>query len=333
MNRIAVIGADVFDTFAWHIQYTLQKMGYNSKIFDIGDTWIRKLFKGYFLYYGMRFYKKFEYYVFRKLEKTILSYNPQLIIVVYRHVPPFVIDFLKKELNAKIIHWNSDSLATLDRGYIFTSKYDTWFVKDRYMESFMKDKLGLNVYYLPRCFNPDIHKPPKKVKFGSLFDVSIAGTLYPYRAKMLDDLSENFNIKIFGDLPRWMDKRYKKFHSGEYIKGKRKAEVFYGSKINLNILHYAEINGDHGRLFEIAGCGGFQICDEKDVIKELFVENKEIILYKNIKDLRDKVAFYLKNVDKAFDIAVRSRKRALKEHTYEKRIKEVFKIIGFRNIK
>lgn len=249
---------------------------------------------------------------------------------MYRNIPPFVIDLIKKETYAKVIFLTGDHLGNFERGYAFISNYDAFFVKDKYIVDFMKNKLGLNAHYLAESFNPDIHSHSlAKFNFGSLYDISIVGTLYPYRTKILEHLIDKYNLSIFGSKPRWLDKKWNQYFKNEYLIGKKKSETFFQSKVNLNTLRYEEITGANCRVFEIAGSGGFQICDRKEGIKELFEEDKEIVMFDTMNELKEKINYYLKNQDKAYEIAQNARERALKEHTYEHRIKEIFRIIGF----
>lgn len=326
IKNIAIIGGNIFDSLSFHIHYTLKKMGYNPEFFDLGTPLERNITKDAF-FYLVRFSQAYEKNVFNRLADRIISFNPDLIFVIYRTVPPYVIKRLKNELKSKIIFFTSDAFVNIERGYSLISDYDLYIVKDKIMENTLRDKLGLNVETLPECMNPDFHKPPEQSEFGSLYQLSIVGSLYPYRAKVLASLINEFNLKIFGNIPRWMESEWGKYHTHRYVTGKEKSRVFYGSKINLNIMHFAEFNSGNCRLFEIAGAGGFQICDEKPAIKELFTENKEMIFYNNLGDLKDKIRYYLNHQDEAIQIASEARERALKEHTYDLRLKTIFTLL------
>jgi spore maturation protein CgeB len=127
-----------------------------------------------------------------------------------------------------------------------------------------------------------------------------------------------------------MSKKWKKLHTNRYIRLEEKSKIFYTSKINLNTLHYGEVNAGNCRLFEVAGSGGFQICDRKEEIGNYFIEDKEIVLFDTLKELIDKINYYLEHQDEAEMIAKNGYKRAISEHTYRHRILKIFEIIGFR---
>lgn len=334
MKKIAIIsGGNIVDSMSWHVRYTLNKMGYISDMFYLDQNHLEALVPASIISILRRGFKSFEEYQYKKLIENIVAYEPELIIVIIRNIPPRVIDELKKQLKTKIIFWTGDSLLNLERGYVFLSDYDAWFVKDMFMYDFMKNKSGLNVHYVPECCNPDFHYLEKEVEFGSLHNVTIAGTLYPYRASIISQLEQkNIQVDIFGYIPRWMDEKWHKQHTHQYIKLENKRKVFRGSKINLNTLHYSEIKGANCRLFELAGCGGFQLCDKREIIKSYFNEDEEIVLYTNTNELIDKINYFKNNTEQAKQIANKASKRAHLEHTYEKRILQIFKYINFDQV-
>lgn len=332
MKNITIIGKRNEDSLAWHINYTLNKLDYNSTIIEPKGGFENKFLNETQRLYLSKIFKSYEDYVYKKLISEIKKTNPSLIIVILRNIPPYVIKELKKTLSTKIIFWTGDGLVNLERQYALISEYDAWFVKDVYMYDFMKNKLNLNVYKIGECINKYVHKKPLNIDFGTICDVSVVGTLYPYRAKICENLLEkNINLSIYGSVPSWIGNKWKNLHQNKYVTLDEKNKVFYGSKINLNTIFYGDINAGNCRLFEVAGAGGFQICDRKSEINEYFEEDKEIVFFDNINELILKINYYLKNPEEAYKIGEASRKKALSKHTYEHRIDEIFKIIGFTN--
>jgi len=330
MKKIAVVGEEAEDTLAWHIHYTLEKMSYQAKIFEPSGGLEKYFISAQNRFYLSRISQKYEEHIFKNLSRQIIDYEPTLVIVILRNIPPYVIDSIKKASNVKIVFWTGDGMVNLQRQYALISKYDAWFVKDRYMYDFMRSKLRLNVHLLPECCNPYVQKPPSKTAFGSKYDVSVVGTLYPYRANILDQLiADDITVDIFGAMPNWIGAKWKQRHAHQYVVLDKKNEVFYGSKINLNTIFYGDIDAGNCRLFEVAGAGGFQICDRKEAIKNYFVEDEEIVFFDTADELIKKIKYYLEHQDEAEAIAKRGHERALKEHRYEDRINKIFEIIGF----
>jgi len=83
-----------------------------------------------------------------------------------------------------------------------------------------------------------------------------------------------------------------------------------------------------GRNFEIPGCRGFLISGYADNLSDYYEINKEVVCYKNSDDLINKIKYYLKNEKEREQIAQAGYERTIQEHTYERRFKEIFKIMG-----
>jgi len=71
------------------------------------------------------------------------------------------------------------------------------------------------------------------------------------------------------------------------------------------------------RTFEIAGCGGFQLCDKFQ--DAWFTDGREIARFTTPADLRAAVIRYLDQEDQRSAIASAARVRAVQEHTFKHR--------------
>jgi len=83
-----------------------------------------------------------------------------------------------------------------------------------------------------------------------------------------------------------------------------------------------------GRNFEIPGCGGFLLTGEADNLRDYYQDGKEVVIYKSTGDLIEKIKYYLEHDKEREVIAVAGYERTIREHTYEQRFNEIFKIIG-----
>lgn len=83
-----------------------------------------------------------------------------------------------------------------------------------------------------------------------------------------------------------------------------------------------------GRNFEVPGCGGFLLTSKTDDLENYYKFDREIVCYDGIQDLADKIKYYLSHESERESIAQRGYERTLREHTYEKRFKEIFRKIG-----
>ncbi len=80
-----------------------------------------------------------------------------------------------------------------------------------------------------------------------------------------------------------------------------------------------------GRNFEVPACGGFLLTGYSDEnLEEYYIDGKEIVIFKNLTDLIEKSKYYLSHEAERAVIAKAGYERTIKEHTYEKRFREIF---------
>ncbi len=161
-------------------------------------------------------------------------------------------------------------------------------------------------------FNPDIFYPVDERRITEVdrkefsCDISFTGESYgmnpegAYRAGILDQLGE-YNVKIWGDSGWRMRFPYyenlSRFYQGERLPYKKLRKLYKISTINLNMPSPQVITGFQPRFFEIAACKGFQIVDWRKELDETFSEN-DLVTFKNIEDLKDKITYFLRNLEK-----------------------------------
>lgn len=172
--------------------------------------------------------------------------------------------------------------------------------------------------YQPMAGDPEIFYPRLEKKY----DVSFIGGNYGLRSKIVKRIAEKgINITTYG--PGWQNGA---------LEFDKMAEVFGQSKIILGV-GYAGYNKDittlKNRDFDAPMAGALYITSRNSLLAELYNENKEIVFYNNAKECAEKMKYYLSNTDKLNEIAVAGHKRALKYHTWEKRLEDVLKKLGF----
>ncbi|MBI9051228.1 MAG: glycosyltransferase [Anaerolineaceae bacterium] len=80
----------------------------------------------------------------------------------------------------------------------------------------------------------------------------------------------------------------------------------------------------HLREFEAPMCGALYCTGYSDELAEMFEPDKEVLTYRSKEEMLDKVRFYLANPKAADRIRQAGLKRALSEHTYQKRFQTLF---------
>jgi spore maturation protein CgeB len=200
------------------------------------------------------------------------------------------------------------------------------------MADFMRQKAGLNAYYLPEGFNPRIHiKPPIEKKIAEEqtgIDLLIYGGLYAYRARMVEQLLKaGIQPVIYGSEGPYCPPAIKKLFRNQYLVGEQKNRLLYGAKIVFNNFHYAEVNSANQKFFEINGIGGFQLCDYKTTLSSYSKVEVETFTYKTIQEAVDKIQYYTSRPLERYKIAHQQYEHFQQEHSFDRRVEEMLRII------
>lgn len=105
--------------------------------------------------------------------------------------------------------------------------------------------------------------------------------------------------------------------------GEDTTRVFAGSKINLNISLKGIEGGTPQRVMDVMAAGGFMLTNYCPETADLFVEDKEIVMFKTPEELFDKADYYLTHDDERQEIAKRGQNKVLECYTYEKKLKKI----------
>ena len=330
----AFIGAKGEDTLEFHLKDSLEFLGHEVKIFDI------TLLMGYggSLHYWLgRISDTYETAKARILAKDILTYQPDVVLGTYRFIHPLTIDLIKaSEPGIVAIHVNPDALINLEQQQVIASNYDFLFTKDPYMVKFLRDKAGLNAYYLPEAFNPRFHTIPsgsrKELEEKENTDILFFGNLYPYRARVIEQIIKlGYNVKLFGVEGPYFPNHLRANFYNRIILGSEKSKIIWGAKIVLNNLHYAEIEGVNCKYFEINGVGGFQICDFKETLREYSPVDPAKYSFNTMDEAEELIHYYLSRPEERYEIANLHHSHFLANHTYEHRVGTIIDLIKERN--
>ena len=189
------------------------------------------------------------------------------------------------------------------------------------------------VHYLPTACDPYFHIPLElskedKERWGS--PISFVGAGYHNRVQTFASMA-NYPFKIWGSewpngkpFDRLVQEESRRIKPEEYIK------IFNATDVNLNLHSSSERDGVdpsgdfvNPRTFELAACGAFQLCDDRQLLPELFEVGKEIITFSSREDMREKIAYYLARPEERKAVCDRARARILKDHSYDRRIEQM----------
>lgn len=215
-----------------------------------------------------------------------------------------------KELGIPVAYWAIDShihakynfqkKIAIDFSYIFVAQKE-------YVDDFKKN--NKNSFWLPLAADPEIHKPYLTEK---KFDIGFVGAknpkTHPERTKLLNCLEAKYNLVI---------------NSNAY--GGEMAKIYSSSKIGFN----KSLRGDlNMRVFEIMSCGTMLLTDRiSNGLNGLFEDKKHLVLYNNLRDLDEKIQYYLEKKEEREFIATEGQKEIWQKHTYKNRMDEMIESI------
>jgi len=337
--NIIIIGRKHKESFALHILETLINMGHTSSIYEPGfETQLTnsplkfKIFqiksKLYNIYSQTFLGKKHEQ---NKLKLFFKGKKIDLVLSCHDFLTPYDVKWMKDNFNCKVALWFPDAVSNFGKAMFLDSGYDFLFFKEPFIVDILKRELGKNAFYLPECCNPLKHKKIILNDNDHLIydcDITTAGNLHTARSTFFKNL-QDYDIKIWGNpAPTWMNTNgIKKMIQNKFVSNDDKSKAFIASKIVLNTFHPTEIYGVNVRLFEVAATSSFQICNYRKGIEDLYKIDEEIVIYNTLDELKLKIDYYLNNPDLRENISNKAYERTILEHTYEKRLKELLKII------
>jgi spore maturation protein CgeB len=130
---------------------------------------------------------------------------------------------------------------------------------------------------------------------------------------------------------RSRDPEVRKLVAGPAVFGREKLCVYSGATLSLNPHHpMNDIVGVNTRTFELAAAGACQLVDAKDELSPLFKPGDEVLVYRDLPELRRLLDHFLARPDEARAIGENARHRALAEHTLAHRVDEMLNILEDR---
>ena len=170
----------------------------------------------------------------------------------------------------------------------------------------------------PLAANPKLCYP-REVPFR--YDVSFAGSAYGNRIPLIHYLRQHgVQVSSFGN--GW---------PGGSVPPDRVQEIFCASRINLNFDDIAYTHYQCGKLrdFEVPMCGALMLCTHNEHLRNYFDLDREIFTFRTPKECLEKIHYLLANPELCARARLLSRERALKEHTWKARVKDLLQVIGF----
>jgi spore maturation protein CgeB len=272
------------------------------------------------------------------------SFKPDLVLALAQ--APLTPEHIRqlREKHVTCAYWFVEDFRVMHYWKQIAPLYDLFFTIQRGVFFKELEQAGVTGYsYLPGAAAPAVHRDcdlpaEDRAYYGS--DLSFVGAGYYNRRHFFKGLID-YDLKIWGtdwDGASELGKCIQR--SGERLEDEEIARIYSSARISVNLhssTYHKGINpfGDfvNPRTFEIFSCGGFQLVDMRDGLDELFDIGEEIVTFRDLGDLRDKVSYFLEHPEERRRIAERGRERVLQEHTYENRMKEILSVAAERFLK
>ncbi|MFW0884966.1 glycosyltransferase [Candidatus Acidulodesulfobacterium sp. H_13] len=332
-------------TIGNYIHKAFLNEGYNADIIDFSHFY--------------QAYKSFENYTanstdLEALRQSFFNVLGETLMVKIRENPPDLVLFMAqapvnqavllkiREMGIKTAYWFVEDFRLITYWDKIAPFVDYFFTiqKDDFLERLKG--LGINnYYYMELACLPDFHRKLNAYEinkkdmdfYGS--NVSFAGAGYYNRRNMFLKLTNIQGFKIWGrdwdtnsPLGLFIKNNNNGFTEEEAVK------IYNYAKININLhssSYHWDINpeGDflNPRFYEIMGCGGFQLVDYRKYMEPEFEPGEDFAVFKDIIDLKRKIAYYLEHEDERDEIARHGYEKVGKYHTYERRVRDIMNIV------
>ena len=257
----------------------------------------------------------------RRLDRALRRHAPD-VVLVYRgeRLDPAAIADLRHRSKTRWANLFPDDPHLLELSLRLAPAYDAFFTHDSYSAARHRE-LGHPTHYLPFGVDP-VRLRPVAVAERHRSALTFVGTRDAPRAHLLDAIAD-LGLSAWG--PGWpRGPRY----GNDFIR------ALAGADIGLNVHQQVPPIGDparygHGanlRVFELAALGTPQLCDAKADIDALFVPGQEIVLYRDIAELREQVERMRRDPAWRASLGRAARACVLAEHTWEHRLRTLLTI-------
>ncbi|MDI1323220.1 MAG: glycosyltransferase [Algoriphagus sp.] len=315
--KILIPNYTLADSFTENVSFTLIQMGH--EVFDMGGISISKAYSKI-----GRVVKELKNKAFPQLSeqekfvlKTISNFKIDVLLSLTQSLDEDVL-LACKQKGIITISWWGDTAANMKKMGLFSFHWDFVYIKDAFAAKKLRS-LQIPAEQLFEAMNPYWHKPSFEQQNN---EVVIAGSFYDYRQYLTKKLIDNnIELGLYGPpLPTWSDSRIKRIHKQTYVVKVEKAKVFGQGLAVLNSTAMSEFNSVNCRAFEIAGCGGLHIMENRSSIIDCFEPGKEVLTYDSFDELLAVIERAKKYPYEMKIIRASGAKRAHAEHTYEKRL-------------
>lgn len=253
-----------------------------------------------------------------------------------------------REMGIVTVNWYCNASYQFNLVREIAPAYDYCLVPE---ESRLDDyrRIGAHPIYCQEAANPHIYRP---YDVPVEFDVTFVGQRYGDRpAYVRYLLDQGIDVRVWGsrwqgtmpEMPLWrlVGSRVKRFlfgkeplfppiippeRCGPLLSDQELIMMYSRSRINLGFSSVADtttgIKQVRLRDFEVPMSGGFYVLEYTKEIEAFFEIGREIVCYRDKKDLVEKIRYYLAHEVERDQIRQAGLRRARRDHTWQKRLRD-----------
>lgn len=339
---VVVIGPAHLDSFAANIADGFEDLGLTATVIDPFARFAGKGTIRSYTRYGAVMRRLVDQWdparlalVDRPIAQALDRLAPRIVLSTYGYFAPTQIEAWRRLTpGATWAMWYPDAFVNLGPHRALLAPYDHFFFKDPYIVDLLSRRATLPAHYLAQACNPRHHRPARECE-GSAgeadCDVLVAGNLYAYRLLLLEGLSPDIDLRVYGNPRTAIPRRFARLaraHSGYPVFGEEKAKAFGRSRIVLSTMHYGEVAGVNSRLFEATGSGSFVLTHSSDALSRYFQAGVEVATFDTPADMNAAIHHYLGDPAARAAIAAAGSARTQRDHTYAVRLPELIRTCG-----
>ncbi|GGD49910.1 CgeB family protein [Paenibacillus nasutitermitis] len=240
--------------------------------------------------------------------------------------------------------WFTDDPYYTDITGTLAPHYDYVFTLEKTCVELYRQLGCPRVHYLPLGAHP-VEFRPRNPKLSQRHDVCFVGSAYVNRLAFFDQITRYLSTKdtlisgIWWERLKDFDLIASKVELGRWMGPAETADIYNGAKIVINMhrAHDDETFNNNSaaitaispnpRTFEISACATLQLTDIRSDLPSFYTPDVDIVTYSSPQEMVDKIEYYLNHEAERREIAMRGLYRTMNEHTYERRLDEMFAIL------
>ena len=333
--KIILLGSSYY-RFNQGIAEALEQTGQSVHLLNYRDIRSRKLTSHNLYKRKKAFYSQGR--VNHRLLRAAAAFRPDAILTWGGNIIlPATLEELRRR-GIKLILWLLDTIDKLPQTQQGLSLYHLVYTLEP-NDIKIITQFNSRVAYLPPAYDPEIYHPPA-APVPRKYELAFVGNHWG-RRDFLQEVAEfssaqKIRMALVGKywhrgLPfitslKQCSPAIKKvvIHNGRMdpIDVNR---LYHQTRIVLNNHRGENLRGINPRLFDIAGSGAFQLVDSREMLPDKFILGEEMVSYTSVKDLKEKITYYLGEPEKRRKFAAAAERRARADHTYLRRMEKVIK--------